>query len=352
MSMDGGMHGSVVSGLSGIEKVAVLLLALGKAKATGILRRFDAEDLKLLTRSSSNMKQVGASDVEVLVEEFARKFSNGVKFTGTENEIRDLLSDVMTEDEYNIALYGEVEPMVAPLMQAAAAAASDGELWEKISKIKVEQLRAYLLQEHPQTVGVILSKIDSEMSAKLIASFPQEFRATVLVRMLSVKDVDGEAMQAIESALAEDLLKEEGPTKHGSVADILNRLEKQQSEEVLRSLAETRPDDVKLLKNTLFSFDDMITLTAQARTLVLDQVPMETLTMALRGTDQQFQTTILASLAARSRRMVEAELASGSAGAPLEVQAARRTIVDTVLRMNSRGDIQIRPPEGTSGVTA
>lgn len=351
MDMPDSGDNSVISSLSGTEKVAVLLLALGKQKASGILRRFDQEDLKLLTRSATSLKPVAASDVEVLVEEFALKFSNGVKFMGTEPEIRDLLSDVMTEEEYNTALYGEMEPMVAPAMQAAAAAAGDGELWEKVSRLKVEVLRAFLLNEHPQTIGVILSKIDSETSAKLIASFPAEMRSPILLRMLAVKDVDSEAMQAIESALAEDLLKEEGQTKHGSIADILNRLDKQQSEEVLRGLAEMRPEDAKVLKSMMFSFDDLITLTQQARTLVLDQVPMEALTMALRGTDQQFQTTILASLAARSRRMVEAELASGQPGPPLEVQAARRTIVETVLRMSQRGDIQIRQPEDLGGVT-
>ncbi len=343
---------SNIAHLSGIEKVAVLLLALGKSKASNLLRRFEPEELKLLTRSATTLKPVDAADVEHLVEEFAQKFTGGVKFMGTEREMRELLSDVMSEDEYNAALYGEMEPMVAPLMQAAAAGAMrDEQIWDKISKVKVEELRAYLLQEHPQTVGVILSKLDSDMAAKLVSSFPAEQRAGILVRMLAAKDVDPEAMQAIEDVLGEDLLKVEGPTKHGGVADILNRLDKAQSDDVLRSLAEVRPEDAKVLKNMMFSFDDMITLPATARTLVLDQVPMEKLVLALRGTDSQFQTTILASLAARSRRMVEAELASGSTAPPREIQEARRSVVDIVLRMNARGDIQIRPAEDLSDVT-
>lgn len=340
-----------ISHLSGAEKVAVLLLALGKSKATGLLRRFDPEEIKLLTRSSTSLRPMGAADIEHLVEEFARKFSSGVKFMGTEREMRDLLSDVLSEDEYNTALYGEVEPMVAPLMQAAAAGnLRDDQIWDKISKVKVEELRAYLIKEHPQTVGVILSKLESEMAAKVVSSLPSEMRAGVLVRMLAARDVDQDAMNILEDTLAEDLLAATGPTKHGGVADILNRLDKSQSEDVMKSLAEVRPDDVKILKNMLFTFDDMITLTAPARTLVLDQVPIEKLVMALRGTDSAFQTAILASLAARSRRMVEAELSGGAAGPVREVQDARRFVVDTVLRMNSRGDIQIRQPENLSDV--
>jgi flagellar motor switch protein FliG len=344
--------GSNIANLTGAEKVAVLLLALGKSKATGLLRRLDPEEIKILTRSSTNLKPVGANDVESLVEEFAQKFSNGVKFMGTEREMRDLLSDVLSEEEYNTALYGEMEPMVAPLMQAAAAGnMRDDQIWDKVSKVKVEELRAYLINEHPQTIGVILSKLDSETAAKIVSSLPAEMRPGILVRMLGGRDVDPDALMILEDTLGEDLLAVSGPTKHGGVADILNRLEKAQSEDVLKSLAEIRPDDVKVLKNMLFTFDDMITLAPPARTLVLDQVPIEKLVMALRGTDSAFQNAILASLAARSRRMVEAELAGGGAGPPREVQEARRFIVDTVLRMNSRGDIQIRQPENLSDVT-
>lgn len=340
---------SVISGLSGIEKAAVLLLALGKSKASGILRRLDPDDLKALTRSATGLQPVGAGDVEVLVEEFAQSFSNGVKFMGTESEIRDLLSEVMTDEEYTSAMYGEIEPMVAPMLGEPER---DDQVWDKISKVKIEQLRAYLMEEHPQTVALVLSRLDSETAAKVISSFPADVRAAVLVRMLGVKSADEDAVKMLEATLAEDLLAVVGPTKHGGVADILNRLEKKQTEDVLRSISDLRPDDAKVLKNMLFTFEDMITLTAQARTLVLDQVPIEKLVMALRGTDGTFQSTILASLAARSRRMVEAELQGGAAGPPREVQEARRFVIDTVLRMNSRGDIQIKPPEEMADVTA
>ena len=351
MASAGNFNASGMAGFSGIEKAALLLLALGKTKATNILRRLDPEELKALTRSANSLRPVGASDVEALVEEFAQNFSNGVKFMGTETEIRDLLSDVMSEDEYNNALHGDTfEPMVAPIVAAAAASGRDSEVWDKVAKVKIEVLRAYLMAQHPQMLAVILSKLDSETSAKILSSFPGDMRSAVLVKMLGVKDADEEAISAIEATLAEDLLAEAAPTKHGGVADILNRLEKQQTEEVLQQLTELRPDDAKVLKNMLFTFEDMITLTPQARTLIMDQVPVEKLVMALRGTDSTFQAAILASLGARSRRMVEAELQSGGAGQPREVQDARRFIIDTVLRMNARGDIKIKPDDDLSDV--
>ena len=85
--------------LTGAEKVAILLLALGKTRAAKLLKRFDAEDLKLLSSSVGELRPVTPGDLEVLVEEFGQKFSSGVNFIGTANEIRDLLSGVMPDEE-------------------------------------------------------------------------------------------------------------------------------------------------------------------------------------------------------------------------------------------------------------
>ena len=105
------------------------------------------------------------------------------------------------------------------------------------------------------------------------------------------------------------------------IADILNRLDKAQSEEVLKSLAEVRPEEAKAIKGMLFTFEDVAKLSQQARTVVFDQVPIERLVMALKGTEPDFQATILSSLASRSRRMVEAELQGG--GTPSPARAGR-----------------------------
>ena len=74
---------------------------------------------------------------------------------------------------------------------------------------------------------------------------------------------------------------------------------------------------------------------------MFDQVPIERLVIALKGTDADFQAAILSSLASRSRRMVEAELQGGGTPSPRELADARRAIVDTVLKMIAKGDIQI-----------
>lgn len=325
--------------LSGLEKVAVLLLALGKGRAAKLLKHFDGEELKALSQSAADLRNISGSDLEVLVEEFAQKFSGGVNFVGTAAEIRNLLEGLIPEES------------LAEATTAGEVPSDASDVWERISKLKVEALRNFLLREHPQTVALILSKIDAEAAAKAISSFPAEYRAGVLCRMLAMKRVGREALQVIELSLQEDLASSASSMSHTGIADILNRLEKTQSDAVLSSLAEIRPADVKALKNLLFTFEEIATLSQAARTAVLDQVPIERLVLALRGAETTFQGVMLSALTARSRRMVEAELQSGATPPPREIADARRAILDVVMKMAAKGEIEIRPPDDLSDIT-
>jgi flagellar motor switch protein FliG len=318
--------------MTGAEKVAVLLLALGKVRAAKLLKRFDADDLKLLSRSVSELRPISSTELEALVEEFGQKFASGVNFLGTAEEVKTLLSGVMTEEQ--------LETTAPEGGQTAGAG-----VWQSVSRAKIDVLRAYLIKEHPQTVAIILSRIDSDAAAKAISSFPADYRASVMCRMLAIKKVSEDALAAVETVLSEELVATAAPTSHMGIADILNRLEKTQTEAVLESLAQIRPDDAKALKGMLFTFEDLATLTQATRTTVLDQVPTERLVLALKGTDATFQAAILSALTARSKRMVEAELQGGTAAPPREIAEARRSIVDTVLKMAAKGGIELRPPD-------
>jgi flagellar motor switch protein FliG len=313
--------------LSGTEKVAVLLLALGKGRAAKLLKKFDAEELKLLTRSAADLRPVRMSDLETLVEEFAQTFSNGVGFAGTFNEVKNLLSGVMTEEQLTAALT-DVPVREEPV-------------WERVATLSADTLRQYLAKEHPQTVAFILSRVDSELAATVIGKFAAEARNSLLCRMVALKGLADDGVKALEGALREDLLTSASSSSHIGIADILNRLDKAQSEDVLQSLAALRPEEAKAIKSMLFTFEDVAKLPQAARTAVFDKVPIERLVTALKGTDPDFQAAILSSLAARSRRMVEAELQGGAVPSQRELAEARRGIVSTVLKMIASGDIQV-----------
>lgn len=317
--------------LTGPEKVGILLLALGKTKAAQLLRRLDPEELRLLTRSSSRLRPVSSDEVEELIEEFADSFTGGVSFAGGADEVKSLLADVMSADE--IAQYMRDQP------------GESQPVWEKLVPLRDNVLQALIMKEHPQTIAVILSRIDSNVGARLLRTLEPEFRHSLLRRMLGLKGVSDRAMSAIENGLREDLLATmlaaPNPETRKTIASILNKLDGSQANEILKSIAATRPEDANELKSMLFSFADLANLKPRARSLILEKVPTEQVVMALNGADPDLQEAVLSTLTARVRRMVEAELEAAPPARSRDVEEARRGIVATVLALMARGEITL-----------
>lgn len=315
--------------LTGVEKVTVLLLALGRPKAAQLLKRMDAEEIRLIARTANQLPVVSPDDLARLVEEFAALFSGGINFVGTASEVRSLLADVMTDEEITDLLAdgnGKEEPV-----------------WSKVARLKDDIIRAYLLREHPQTVALILTRLNPAHAARLVGSLPADLRNALLIRMLGIKTVAADALEVLETTLREDLITLQAPTAgtHTGIADILNRLDKAQFDAALKHLSETRPADVEAMRSLLFTFDDLASLPPKALTLVFNQIPADRLVMALRGAEYAFQDAVLAGLPARARRMVEVELQAESDASAREIAEARRAIVDVVLKLLSQRQIEL-----------
>lgn len=317
--------------LTGPEKVGVLLLALGKSRAAQLLKRLDPAELRILTRSSTRLRPVTSDEVEKLVEEFAGNFSTGVNFAGTADEVKSLLSDVLSDEE--IARYtGESQ--------------SDGQpVWEKLAPLNDNTLHPLLLKEHPQTIAVILSRIDSNVGARVLRSLDAEFRHSLLRRMLGLKGVAESSWAAIEGGLREDLLatmlSAPNPEVRKTIAGILNKLDGSQANEILKNIAITRPEDANELKSMLFSFADIASLKPRARSLILEKVSTEQVVLALNGAEVDLQQAVLSALTARVRRMVEAELEGAAPARARDIKEAQRSVVATVLKLMASGEITL-----------
>jgi flagellar motor switch protein FliG len=318
--------------LRGAEKVAVLLLALGRPKAASLLKRFDAEEIKLIARAASELPPVSPAGLAELVEDFARMFAEGSSIVGTAGEVKDLLGEIMSEEE-----------IAAVLSDAGEGSAKDEPVWAAMSRLNDTTVRRYIEGEHPQTAALVLSRLDRGFAARVIGGLGADLRNAVLARMFSLKTVADDALEALERALREDVaaLAASSTGSHSGIADILNRLDKVQSEAALKALAAARPAEARALRSLLFTFEDLPSLSADALASILNQVPVDRLVTALRGTDEGFQAAVLAGLATRARRAVELEMRTSSETPAREVAEARRSIVDVVLKMIAGGQIEL-----------
>jgi len=324
--------GGIARPLFGAEKVAALLLAMDKQVAGRLLKRFDPLELRQVTRAAAELGSVNPATIEHLIADFTEQFTAGAELLGSAGEAESLLAGALPEDE-------------AAEILSDVLGNSNKAMWDRLSAAPEAALATYLQKEHPQTFAFVLSKLSSGAAAKVMALTPRDMRNSLMKRMLSPRPVMDPMMRLLERTMHEDLLlnvaRNTGGDTHSKIADIINKMEREQIEDVLNALAEDRPKDAETLRGLMFTFEDIAKLSQKARTAVFDKAPADRVVLALKGTDATFREMILGSMGARARRMVEAELNTGGPAQQRDVLKARRAIADMVLEMAERNEIEI-----------
>jgi flagellar motor switch protein FliG len=318
--------------LTAREKVATILMTMGQEAAGQVMQHLDQQDLKTVTHAMAELRPVSHEQVDGLVEEFVEQFGGGTNLIGDAGAVQKMLSGILPPDQI-AEIVAEMEGRV------------NQTIWDRISSISEGSLVPYLLNEHPQTMALVMSKLHPATSAKVMGELPQELRDNVARRMLGCKAVVDDALKLVEKALHEDFLVNlslnMGGDSHARMADIINKMDREQMEGVLDGLSHTHPKSAEILRSLLFTFDDIVKLNPKSLTTLFDSIDTADLVVALKGTEAAFRSTVLGCLASRTRRMVEQELSTGEPSTQREVTEARRRITDLALAMGQRGEIDL-----------
>ena len=319
--------------LSGPEKAAALLLMMGKPPAARLLKQFETPDLRVLARAAAGLGAVPASTLDRVVEEFSADFLAGADLLGDLDQARNLLAEALPANE--------VEDLLDSLSRQEMV-----DVWEALARIPEHQIIAFLEAERPATATYVLSKLDPPLAARIVSSLPRERRNAALCGLMAPQEVTPLAANLVESALHQ-LLKAPkaasgGPADGRSrIAGIINNLDPEAAEDVMRAIGEARPEEAAILKTMLFTFNDLPKLSERARALLFDRTSIDIVVMALRGTDTEFRNAVLSSMPSRGRRLVEGELSAGAPAPQRDIAKARKTIADIVLGMASRNEIEL-----------
>ncbi len=225
--------------LAPVDQVATLLLAMGKPAAGRLLKYFEPDEIKRITRSAVQLGAVSPDQLDGVVESFAVEFANGASLVGTVQEVEKLLSGLIPAEQ--------LAELLADVRGNGARS-----VWERMASASESVLASYLVKEHPQTAALILSRIKPAVAAKVMSQLPAPLRNTLMRRMLNFKPVDDEILSMLEKTLLEDFIsngtRNSGADTHAKMADIINKMDRAQMDEALTSLGESRPKSVEILK--------------------------------------------------------------------------------------------------------
>ncbi|MEO3384906.1 flagellar motor switch protein FliG [Mesorhizobium sp. CAU 1741] len=323
--------------LTKAQKAAAILVAMGKPSAGRLLRFFKQRELKALIEAARMLRTIPQSELENIVAEFEAEFTEGAGLLDSGDQMDTLLNESLSPEEIS-QLMGWGKPS---LMNDEAPP-----IWPELSELEPDKLGALLSGEHPQTIAMVFSNLDSQPAANALLTFDKPMRNEVLKRMLSMTTVQPAAKQLVDNQLRARLSSDSNgkdvSASQTRVASLLNELDKDVLDELVSDLEESGVSGIEEVKARLFTFEDIVKLDQRARVTLFDGLSTEVVTMALRGASADLTESILSAIGARSRRMIEAELSMDSdAATAVEVDKARKRIAGTALGLASSGTIDL-----------
>ena len=318
--------------LTGTEKAAALLLAVGKENASKILAQLDDEEIRAIARSASDLGSVTQATLDSIADEFVIKVTVDGGLRGSSDQVERMLEEIMPQ------------PQVRQIMADVRARMNEA-VWPRLVELPAHLLAQFLNKEHPQVITYVLSKASASLSAEVVALFPNHLRNEVMRRMLTNKLVTQQALRLLEQVLRDELLlkvaKTTGQDTHERVAKIVNKLSKKEMEEVLDSIGAARPKAAETVRALLFTFDDIVKLPAKTRVILFESIEADRLIAALNGADAALKDFILSSVPSRTRRVIEQDLAAAPPSTEKEIEKARREIADFALQLADQGTISL-----------
>ncbi|MEQ8964448.1 MAG: flagellar motor switch protein FliG [Azospirillaceae bacterium] len=323
--------------LSGPEKAAVLMLALGEEHAARLFTHMDEEEIKELSQTMANLGTISATLVERLCVEFAEQLSSSGTLVGTYDSTERLLLKVMDREKVD-AIMEEIRGPAGRTM------------WEKLANVNESVLANYLKNEYPQTVAVVLSKVRPDHASRVLALLPESFAMEVVMRMLRMEAVQKDVLDDVERTLRTEFMTNLARTNrrdsHEMMADIFNNLDRQTENKFLAALEERNRDSAERIKALMFTFEDLAQLDPSAIQTLMRSVEKDKLAMALKGASESLREHFFANMSERAGKLMREDMSAMGPVRLKDVDEAQMTLVQTAKDLAARNEIVISEGKG------
>ncbi|MFN8051658.1 MAG: flagellar motor switch protein FliG [Acidimicrobiales bacterium] len=332
MSSTGSLEVAGTAEMSGVRKVAVLLMSLDTDRAARLLRELESEDVAAVVAELQQLNDLEAPTIDGVIEDFARTAARqrgGAR--GGSDFVHRLLVASLGPDGAD-GVYELLE---------------DHRRFGFLDAFDVPTLVTMLADEHPQTIAVVLAHLAPDRAARILGGFEEAVQCEIGIRIATMERTNAGAIDAIESALrlrAEAILAEKSAGGVGGVESLialLTKSDKATERAVLAELEQLDPAMAEEVRAKLFTFEDIVTLDDRAVQQILRQVDTRGLAIALKGTEEVVRDKVLKNMSSRASEnlLEEIDMLKGIRAA--DVKDARGEIVKVIRTLEDSGDIVI-----------
>jgi flagellar motor switch protein FliG len=322
--------------LNGVERAAVFLLTLGEDRASEVLKHMGPKEVQKLGVAMAGLSNVSKNQVGNVLSEFMAIAEDQTALgVGNDDYIRNVLVNALGNDKAS----GVIDRILF---------GKNSKGLEQLKWMDSRQIAELIRLEHPQIVAIILSYLDNDQSAEILALFPQNIRLNIMMRVASLDGIQPSALSELndimELQFAGDNANNVKSSSVGGVkaaADIFNVLDAAVESEIMEQMKEADPELAQAILDNMFVFQNLIDIDDRGIQMLLREVSTDNLVTALKGADNALKEKIFKNMSKRAGEMLRDDLEAKGPVRLSEVEDAQKEIIGIARRMTESGEISM-----------
>ena len=319
--------------LTGLQKAALLMNVLGPQCSKKIFGHLKDNDIKRLLGQMSSVEKAPVTMVKRVLEEFFFELSEEEALIFGNAKGKNFILETLGEERAKNIL-GNVG------LQDGA------KTLEALELVDTRTLSNFLVNEHPQTIALIVAHLDPARKSDTIRRLPDAIQAEVVMRLANIDFISPELIAQLDDVLKAELATVgtiDSTTLGGvePVAEMLNTMDKTTETNIMARVEEKDPELAEEIKKLMFVFDDLILLDDRGMQSLLKEVPNDKLLIALKSAADEIKQKIFKNMSTRAAQLLQEDLGNMGPQRLSDVEAAQMEIVNIAKRLEGEGKIQI-----------
>ncbi|WP_421133900.1 flagellar motor switch protein FliG [Alteromonas sp. A079] len=323
-----------VSKLEGVEKAAILLLSLSEEDAAQILKHLEPKQVQKLGTEMAKVDDMTQSKITSVHKHFIEEIQN---YSTIGFQSQDFVKRALT------AALGEDKAanLIDQILMGSGAKGLDSLKW-----MDSKQVASIIRNEHPQIQTIVLSYLEPEQSAEILAQFPEKVRLDLLMRIANLEEVQPAALQELNEIMEKQFAGQAGTqaAKMGglkSAANIMNYLDTAIEGQLMDAIREQDEEMSQQIQDLMFVFDNLIDVDDKGIQAILREVQQDALLKAIKGADEELKNKIMKNMSKRAAEMLNDDLEALGPVRISEVETAQKEILSVARRLSDSGEVML-----------
>lgn len=319
--------------LTGVQKAAILFITLGPEASAGIIKKLPDSEIQKITYEIANISTVRPEQKQDILSEFMQM-----------NKAKDYLTEGGLDYARNLLGKALGAQRAMEILDKVTEATQQFRPFAIARKADAHQLLNIISNEHPQTIALILCYLQSDKAGQILSALPEDVQTEVAYRIANMSNTSPIVVKEIEKVLDEKLssvVKSDMKVIGGvqTIVDILNQVDRTTERNITEGLEKEDAELAEKVKDSMFVFEDIVTLDDVSIQRVLREVETKELALALKGCSEEVANCIFRNQSKRASAALKEDIEFLGPVRLMDVEKSQQRIVSVIRRLDEAGEI-------------